>query len=131
MQSIFLTRIQYCALYFQKLDLRISDSMLFIQGFTHSLLPALKNLHCQYQYIPPFRMMKRRLHPKILREAKNVIQRYRETAPPEGLTLHTQTPQCTALQQVTDVTKQTLDFKGKSKSRRNEVCSLRLRCFCS
>jgi len=98
--------------------------MPFIQGFTPSLLLSVKNLHCQYQYIPTFRKMKRRLHPKILREAKNVIQRYRETAPPEGLTLHTQTLQCTALQQVTDVTKQTLNFKGKSKSRWNEVCSL-------
>jgi hypothetical protein len=42
--------------------------------------------------------MKRRLHPKILGKAKNVIQRYRETAPPEGLALHTQTPWSTALQ---------------------------------
>jgi hypothetical protein len=54
----------------KKLELRFSDSMLFIQGFTPSCLPSLKNLHCQYQYIPPFRKMKRRLHPKILREAK-------------------------------------------------------------
>lgn len=122
---IFLTRIQYCALYLQKFDLRISDSMLFIPGFTPSFLPSLKNLHCQYQYIPPFCKMKRRLHPKILREAKNVIQSYWETAPREDLIFHTQTPPRTALKQVTDVTVQTLNCKVKRR-RRIQVCTFRL-----
>jgi hypothetical protein len=67
--------------------------MLLIPGFTPSFLPSLKNLHCQYQYIPPFRKMKRLLHPKILREAKKCHSKLLGIGASGGLNIsHTNTP---------------------------------------